>query len=335
MSNDSNWVLYKEIKQNITIEMVLNHYGLMDKLKPAGKSLVGCCPIHAGTNPRQFSVNLERNIWNCFGNCKAGGNILDLVSQIEKVDIHGAALKLKNWFPLCNHTGQSKKIDSEASQGSGIDAELVRKKDKEPKGSENENKPLTFKLRLDPEHPFFDERNISPETRAHFEIGLCSKGMLKGRIAIPIHDHLGNLVAYCGRAVNDEQKEEAKYKLPPNFHKQEVVFNLHRQEPGTKRLILVESFLSVFCLHQAGFKNAVALMGSVLSPSQEDLIASFLGSDGICILMFDADEDGQKCTKDCLQRLSTRLFVRAVDISPYARKPHQLAPEQLKNILLI
>jgi DNA primase len=72
-----NWVDFNEIKENVSMEMVLNHYGLVDKLKKSGKNLVGCCPIHKGSNNRQFSVNLERNIFNCFGNCKSGGNIID------------------------------------------------------------------------------------------------------------------------------------------------------------------------------------------------------------------------------------------------------------------
>ena len=157
--------------------------------------------------------------------------------------------------------------------------------------------------------------------------------MLAGRIAIPIHNEHGELVAYCGRAVSAEQIEkEGKYKLPPKFHKSAVVYNLHRQKPGLKRLILVESFLSVHWLHQAGFPNTCALMGSVLGEHQEELIANFLGPDGQAILAFDADEDGNKCRDDCLLRLGRRIFVRAIDFSAHGRKPHQVAPEILKEL---
>ncbi|HEA66289.1 MAG TPA: hypothetical protein ENI07_05645 [Desulfobacterales bacterium] len=55
--------------------------------------------------------------------------------------------------------------------------------------------------------------------------------MMMNRIVIPIHDHQGQIVAYCGRAVNDDQIEkEGKYKLPVNFVKSEVVCNLHRKK---------------------------------------------------------------------------------------------------------
>ena len=92
------WVDFKEIKDTVSIEMVLEHYGVLDKLKKSGRNLVGCCPIHQGSNPRQFSVNLESNMYNCFGDCKSGGNVLDFVASMEKVSLRDAALLLKDWF---------------------------------------------------------------------------------------------------------------------------------------------------------------------------------------------------------------------------------------------
>ncbi|MCG6552029.1 MAG: CHC2 zinc finger domain-containing protein [Candidatus Magnetominusculus sp. LBB02] len=87
-----DWVDFKAVKDIITMEMVLDHYGLMSKLNQSGKNLVGCCPIHQGVNPRQFSVNPDKNIFNCFGNCNGGGNVIDFVSKMENVDTRQAAL---------------------------------------------------------------------------------------------------------------------------------------------------------------------------------------------------------------------------------------------------
>ena len=136
-----------------------------------------------------------------------------------------------------------------------------------------------------------------------------------------------------GEAINDDQiEQEGKYKMPPNFVKSEVVYNLHCQK-DPDRLILVESFLSVFQLYQNDVENMVALMGSSMSEQQEELIVNTLGINGKAILLFDGDEDGQKCTRDCLTRLSEKLFVKAVDIAPYAKKPHRLDPEAIKKLL--
>ena len=183
----------------------------------------------------------------------------------------------------------------------------------------------------------FSSREISPDTVDYFGLGLQKKGKtIAGRIAIPIHDHSGQLVAYCGRAVSNSQiKEEGKYKLPGNFIKSDVVYNLHRQKKDTDVLILVESFISVWKLHQMGFANSVALMGSQLSRFQEKLITSFSGPHKRVICMFDADEAGKKCANDCLNRLSGSVYVKMVDISSYAKKPHMLTLDQTHACLCI
>lgn len=335
MTQEKNhWVDYKEIKERVTMEMVLTHYGVFGKLKPSGSNLVGCCPIHKGSNPRQFSVSPERNIFNCFGNCKSGGNVIDFVAKMEKVDLRQAALLLKDWFLSGPSPAPSEK------PGPPSAAELIREetektpgKTKEQEGLNLVNPPLAFELKnLASEHAFFFDRGISPETVKHFGLGFCMKGMMAGRIVIPIHNELGELVAYCGRAVSADQIEkEGKYKLPPKFVKLQVVYNLNRQSKGEKLLIVVESYLSVFRLHQAGFPNTVALMGSVLGDRQAELIVSFLGPAGRVLLALDADEDGEKCADDCLLRLGHKLFVRAVDFSEYGRKPHHLSVETIRQ----
>ncbi len=343
--NRKNWVDYKEIKAKVTMEMVLGHYGLLADLKESGQNLVGCCPIHKGSNPRQFSVNIERNIFNCFGNCKSGGNVLDFVSKMENVSIREAGLLIQQWCLSDQPIAEEKKEPPKEKR-------VRKKKEKNPKKKEEApepttdpnsekqeeepiNPPLTFQLKsLEPEHPFFEERGIVPATVQHFGLGFCSKGIMKGRIAIPIHNEQNQLVAYCGRAVTQEQiEEEGKYKQPPNFVKLAVAYNLNRQEKGLRALILVESFLSVFNLYQSGFPNTVALMGSVLGERQEELITQFLGPGGQAILLFDADEDGQICAEDCLGRLGRKIFVKVLDVGTYAKKPHQLAAEQAKDLL--
>ena len=327
MGKNKNWVLFKDIKQKVTMEMVLRHYGIFDKLKLAGNNLTGCCPIHGGTNPRQFSVSLERNVFNCFGNCKGGGNVLDFVAKMEQVEIREAAVILSKWFLL--GTSDEKRPNAPARR-----EKLVREGTEGQKEGSEENKPLAFELKtLVTVNSFFQERGISAETVKHFGLGYCGKGLLKDRIAIPIHNEKSELVAYCGRATTPEQIETEKYKQPPGFKKMLVVYNLHRQDPREKVFMLVESFISVWRLYQAEYKNVLSLMGSVLSERQAELIINALGPGGRVALLFDGDEDGQKCTEDCLRRLSPSLFVKAIDISAYARKPHQLTPEQVKEVL--
>lgn len=332
-----NWVDFKEIKQVVTMQMVLERYGI--ELKKKGQNYVGCCPIHKGSNSRQFSVHFEKNIWHCFGDCKAGGNVLDFTAMMEAGDkdaasIRKAALTLKEWF--MTDTCSMQEDGGQDKEEPPDECEVI---EKEVENVEAEgNKPLSFELKhLDQGHPWFASREILSDTVAYFGLGLQKKGkFIANRIAIPIHDHLGNLVAYCGRAINNDQiKKEGKYKLPPKFIKSDVVYNLHRQTEETDTLILVESYISVWKLHQLGAANSVALMGSQLSEAQEKLITQFLGPHKRIICLFDGDESGNTCMLDCMKRLSSSVFVKAVDIAPYAQKPHLLTSEQLHACLFI
>jgi hypothetical protein len=98
---------------SLTIEGVLLHYGVIESMHRTGNHLSGPCPIHGGTNPTQFRVTLEKNIWNCFGDCKAGGNALDFIARKEGVPIYNAALLACKWFnipvPMHANTGSGRK----------------------------------------------------------------------------------------------------------------------------------------------------------------------------------------------------------------------------------
>lgn len=336
----AEWVDFKELKKTVSLEMVLSHYGVLGQLKPSGKNLYGCCPIHNGTNNSQFSVNLSKNAWRCFGDCQLHGNQLDFVVAMEKLSgnnsIRKAALLLKNWFSVdCNHSGPVK-ISTKKETQKNLNCELVRKKINESE----RYKPIGFALApLIFEHPFFQERQILSETAKYFGTGFYNKkGSMKNRVVFPIHDQKGQLWGYCGRAVNKGQANvDGKYKLPANFSKQDFVFNLHRQAKGLNRVIVVESFLSVLWLHQCGYKNVISIMGSSLSTKQESLILNKLDTGGQIILMFDTDQSGQNCIDDCLCRLGRKVWVRTVGLPKLSNgkinKPHKLSATQLGTIL--
>lgn len=119
---------------------------------------------------------------------------------------------------------------------------------------------LKFELKLDPAHPYLAERRLSPALIREFGLGYCARGVMAGRICIPIHDAVGQRVAYAGRWPGDDVPEdEEHYKLPPKFHKRAVLYNLHRVPPG-EHIILVEGYWSAIRLHALGFPVA-ALMG--------------------------------------------------------------------------
>ena len=82
------FVDFRAIRAQVTMEQVLDHYGVLDTFKRNGNRLSGPCPIHGGSNPTQFRVDTDKNLWNCFSECKNGGNVLDVEHLREGLDLH-------------------------------------------------------------------------------------------------------------------------------------------------------------------------------------------------------------------------------------------------------
>jgi DNA primase len=284
--------------------------------------LIGFCPFHKESKP-SFHISLSKNAFQCFG-CKAKGNILDFVQQKEAVELREAGLLISQWFGI----GQGPISALEAK-------EEARKEEKAPQLAKEEkiiNSPLKFTLKLDPDHRYLKERGLAKETVEYFGLGYCSKGLMKGRIAIPIHNEAGELVAYAGRWPGDPPENEGKYKLPLGFQKHMVIYSLHRaiKEAPEGKLIVVEGFFDCFRIWQTGFKNVIALMGSVLSKEQEGLLT---GHAKMVVLMLDQDEAGKKATEEILSRLARRVFVRVVELPTEGDQPDRLKQEELVDLL--
>ena len=99
--NKTEWVDFKAIKEAVSMQMVLDHYGVSG-LQRVGEDLRGACPIHKGApSSKHLSVNLTKNAFKCFSsNCGEHGNILDFVAAMEHCSVRDAALKLRDWFKV-------------------------------------------------------------------------------------------------------------------------------------------------------------------------------------------------------------------------------------------
>ncbi len=96
----TQYVDFKTVKTSVSILQILDHYQLTNTFKRNGDSLTGPCPLHGGQSPTQFRVSLSKNCWNCFSECKHGGNILDFVARKENISIRDAAIRISEWFGL-------------------------------------------------------------------------------------------------------------------------------------------------------------------------------------------------------------------------------------------
>ena len=199
------------------------------------------------------------------------------------------------------------------------------------------NAPLKFRLdKLEREHPYLtQERGLSLETIIDFGLGFCSKGMMEGRIAIPIHNVKGEVVAYAGRFPGEPPEGTPKYKLPPGFRKSQELFNLDRaiKEPDDKPLLIVEGFFDAIKIHQHGYRKVVALMGASMSPMQEELIRQHTNSQSQIIIMLDENEAGITGRDDIALRLSKFCFVRVHQFQQPDMEPEHLTDDELTDIV--
>ena len=336
------FVDFKAVKAAITMEQVLQHYGLLEKFKHGTDSLNGPCPIHKGSNPTQFRVSISKNIWNCFSECKHGGNVLDFIAEMEKASIHAAALKAIGWFNLDPEAmaASADKGESAETERSAPAPKAADKPASSPKPapalapeSSAPNTPLKFRLdKLERTHPYLTEqRGLTPETILDFGIGFCSKGMMADRIAIPIHNVKGEVVAYAGRFPGEPGEDTPKYKLPAGFRKSQELFNIDRaiKEPADMSLIIVEGFFDAMKLHQHGCRKVVALMGSTLSAAQEELIRQHTNSESHVIIMLDENEAGQAGREDIACRLSKFCFVKVHSFEQEGQQPEDMSKEDV------
>ena len=302
------WVSFADVKNRVSLEYVLRRYGV-DWLRRSGKRQYrGRCPIHGGEGKEAFHANYERNVFHCFA-CGASGNVLDFVAAMEQCTIRQAALGLQvDW-------GNRPTIQPAESK-------LVTKK-------RGLNQPLNFSLTVDRRHPYLAQRGIESPTAEYFGVGYFGRpGLMSNRIAIPIHDAHGRLLAYCGRSLNGA---EPRYRFPCNFRKSHVVFNYHRAcATGARQIIAVEGFFDCMRVHQAGFPNVAALMGAQLSPTQRNLLISRFPQ---IVLMLDGDETGRAATAHIAGTLASTCAVTEIRL-PANRQPDQMTADDIRHLLL-
>jgi DNA primase len=204
------------------------------------------------------------------------------------------------------------------------------------------NAPLDFELKgLDATHPYLLGRGFVSETIAHFGLGFCSRGYLKDRVAIPLHDMSDALVGYAGRVVDDSliTEDNPRYRFPGErerdgklfeFRKTLFLYNGYRIKAPVDELIIVEGFTGVWWLVQNGLPDVVATMGSDCSEKQAELIMSLVKPDGRVWIVPDGDKAGVRYAQTLLSLISPHCFVRWVKLDE-GKQPTHLSEEQLKT----
>jgi len=272
----TKFVNFKEVKASVNITQVLDHLNLLGDLKKEPSGYAGPCPFCDSSSPRPFRASEEKNCFNCLS-CNTGGNILDFVSEYEECSIREAALRIQDWF------GLETKVSSRKSSRKRLPrktAEKVKEEDPPPKKrtSKTSSKPLGFTLELDDHHEWFEEQGIDPETVEEFGLGYCSKGVLKGCIAFPVHDERFQLAGYIGfELAPDPQPSEWQWRIPKQLDTSRLVYNYSRTDPtGEGELVLARDPLDLVLRWQEGEKRIVAFLDGCLTAVQVKLLESLV-----------------------------------------------------------
>jgi DNA primase len=335
-----NWIDFKALRARLDFAAVLEHYGVEIKRK-GGSQHMGFCPLpgHNGKrNSPSFSANLEKGIFQCFG-CGAKGNILDFAALMENADPKdGAALrevgfKLQQRF--CPEMGEQA---GKPAAEKPAPPKKAQPKDERPVVV---NQPLDFELKgLDAEHPYLLGRGFTLETIRHFGLGYCGRGLLKTRVAIPLHDTDSKLVGYAGRVVDDSTitEDNPRYRFPGKREKDGTVFefrktlflyNGYRIKGPVANLIVVEGFTGVWWLNQNGLSLVVGTMGDC-SEQQAELIVSLVKPDGHVLIAPDGDKAGERHAQTLMSLIAPHRFVRWVKMAD-GKQPTDLSGEELKK----
>ena len=299
------------------IDQLLDKIDIIDVISPrvtlkkAGKDFQALCPFHTENTP-SFTVSQNKQFYHCFG-CGKHGSAIGFLMEFEGMD-----------FVDCIET-LAQSTGLEVPSHGNFQQSIQSKNLYEVVESANryflngfQNSEFAKKYILD--------RGISAETSQIFQIGFAPDawdGLLKrqqnnspddlikaglitqndngkiydkfrGRVMFPIQDKRGRVIAFGGRAVLPDQKP--KYLNSPEtplFHKGNELYglNIARKHSNEKSIIVVEGYMDVIALHQAGFKNSVATLGT--ATSQNHIITLLRSYDEI-IFSFDGDKAGRE-----------------------------------------
>ncbi len=303
----------EEIKaRNDIVDLVSSYVSL----KRAGSNMLGLCPFHSEKTP-SFTVFPARQGYYCFG-CGAGGDVITFVRQIENLE-YVPALEF-----LAKRVGITIPADA-TRRGVGFDRARMLSMNKEAARFFRE---CLFDQKLGAAaRAYFEKRALSTATIKHFGLGyspdgfsaltnhlhdlgytaaemtagfLCGRSKKTGapfdyfrnRIMFPIIDVSGNVIAFGGRVMDDSMPKYLNSSDTPVFKKSRNLFALNFARAScAEEMILCEGYMDVIAMHAAGFTNAVATLGTALTPEQARIMARYTKR---VLISYDSDAAGQK-----------------------------------------
>ncbi len=332
-----------DIKYKNDIETVISPY---IQLKRAGKNLKGLCPFHNEKTP-SFTVYPENGSFYCFG-CGVGGDVFTFTKLIENLD-YIEAVKL-----LAERSGITIPEDNYDNSIANLKKRIYEINKETARFFHNHLKTPDGRWALD----YLVGRGLTVDTIKHFGLGcapnkwdellrhLKAKGYkeweleqanviskssksgkyfdrFRNRVMFPVIDLRGNVIAFSGRA-NPAESDAAKYinsSDTPVYKKSHNLFGINFAKTAcADRIILVEGNMDVVSLHQAGFENTVAPLGTAFTEEQARLLSRYTKE---IVVTLDADAAGQKAVMRALETMKDLGLPIRVLVLPECKDPDE------------
>jgi len=338
-----------ELRARITLSSVIMR---TDKLQRAGREWKACCPFHDEKTP-SFTVNDQKGFYHCFG-CGAHGDVIswmieqrglsfiDAIKELaaeagmevpapdpvaakraeKRAELVDVTTEAQEWF-VANLRGDSGREALDYLKRRGLSPQILREFGfgYAPENKQALNNALSR---------FEDRMLVETGMRIETDDG-TTYDRFRGRVMLPIQDARGRVIAFGGRIL-ESRDGVAKYLNSPDtplFDKGRTLYNLHRAAPASRhsgRVVVVEGYMDVVALAQAGIEDAVAPLGTALTETQLEMLWRMVE---VPVLCFDGDAAGQKAAMRAIGRALPMLApMRSLSI---VRLPAGLDPDDLIN----
>ena len=327
----------EEVRSRNDIVQVIGRYV---NLKRTGSSYVGLCPFHSEKSP-SFNVNPSRQMYKCFG-CGVAGNVITFIMEYENYTFLEAMEFLAEQAGV---TITQSELSPEMKREKNLRTELVQINAKAASYYYAKLKSPAGKSGYD----YFLSRGLSEETIRHFGLGYAGQGgselyrylksqgysdqILKetglfkidergvldkfwNRVMFPIMDVNNRVIGFGGRVMGDAKPKYLNSPETKLFNKSKNLFGLNYAKTGKKKnIILCEGYMDVISMHQAGFTNAVASLGTAFTSEQAVILRRYTDE---VLLTYDSDEAGVKAALRAIPMLrDAGINARVIHMEPY------------------
>lgn len=334
----------EEIRNSISIVDVISEYV---QLRKRGKNFVGLCPFHNEKTP-SFTVTEEKQIFHCFG-CHTGGNVFKFLMEYKKISFIEAVQE------IAEQQGIEISYDDEGYSEKQSEQEILYDINTEAARYFLNN--LLNDQEGEAAREYFKNRNLKIQTIRAFGLGYTINGYenlvnflkeksidleralqlgligqykdgriydkLPGRIIFPIFSPNGRVVAFAGRKLREEDTGGKYINSPESliYVKGRILYGLSHAKDDIRKLdkaIIVEGYMDLISLYQAGIKNVVAVSGTALTDDQAQLLSRYTRN---VVLLFDADAAGIKASMRSIEILLKRNFDVKISTLPKDEDP--------------